>query len=56
MKLDPLQRYIPPPHTKKSALSGSRGGYAHAYGICAPLYCISLKKKLWEEDMNMPGV
>ena len=28
-----------------SALSGRRGQYAHAYGICAPFYCISLKKK-----------
>ena len=26
-----------------SALSGRRGQYAHAYGICAPFYCISLK-------------
>ena len=54
---DPWQRYTPPqPHTKKcfirlrsraslsiSALSGRRGLYAHAYGIYAPFYCISLK-------------
>ena len=26
-----------------SALSARRGRYAHAYGICAPFYCISLK-------------
>ena len=49
--------YPPPPHIQKmcciglrsratlliSALSGRRGRYAHAYGICTPFYCISLK-------------
>ena len=37
----------PPPIQKvlfRTALSGRRGRYAHAYGICAPFYCISLKK------------
>ena len=29
------------------ALSGRQGRYAHAYGICAPFYCISLKKDYW---------
>ena len=56
MKLDNSQRYTPPPHTKKwfiglqsraslsiSALNGRRGRDSHAYGICAPFYCISQK-------------
>ena len=38
----------PPPHIKIAlyitALSGRWGRYANAYGICAPSYCISLKK------------
>ena len=51
MKLDLWQRNTPtPPYTMLfsaaisiSALSGRRGRYAHAYGICVPFYCISLK-------------
>ena len=26
-----------------AALSDRQGQYAHAYGICAPFYCISIK-------------
>jgi hypothetical protein len=46
MKLDPWQGYTPPPYKKvlyRAAVSGRWGRYIHAYGICAPFYCISLK-------------
>ena len=69
MKLDPLQRYTPPPYTKKcftglqsraslsnSDLLGRQGRHAHAYGICAPFYCISLKQKLYGGGISLPRV
>ena len=37
-----IRPFIAP--TLKNALSGRHGWYAHAYAICAPFYCISLKK------------
>ena len=51
MKLQPWQRYTPRPPCfiglrSRASLSitvVSGGRYAHAYGICAPFYCISLK-------------
>ena len=49
MKLDPEQLYTPPQKNvlylainSISALSDRQGWYAHAYGICPNLYCISL--------------
>ena len=50
LEIRPLEAlYPPPPPYKKCALkgcdlSGPRGRYAHAYGICAPFDCMSLKK------------
>ena len=39
--------YLPPPLQKnvlhRVVFIGSPGRYAHAYGICTPFYCISLK-------------
>ena len=68
MKLDPWQRY-PPPIQKKCfiglrfrpslsilALSGRRGRYGHAYGICTPLYCNSLKKNMEGGVITLQGV
>ena len=63
MKLDSWQRYTPPPYKKVlysaaisiSALGRRRGRHAHAYGICAPFYCISLKK-IFGGGITLPGV
>ena len=50
-EIRPLAALYPPPPYKKVlyraaissfALSGRRGRYAHAYGICTSFYCISL--------------
>ena len=47
-QIRPLAAFIPTPHIKSAissfALSSLRGRYAHVYGICAPFYCIILKK------------
>ena len=57
LEIRPLAALFPLPHTKIcflglpsraslsiSDLSGRWGRYAHAYSICAPFYCISVKK------------
>ena len=36
------------------ALSGRKGRYTHAYGICAPFYCISLKRPNWKAWLWSP--
>ena len=53
-EIRPLAALYPPPfpykkvlYTAARALSVCRGRYAHAYGICALFYCISLKN-IWE--------
>ena len=39
----------------RSPLSLIAGGrYAHAYGNCTPLYCISLKKYIWGGGITLP--
>ena len=41
-EIRPLVILYPPP-IQKRALSGRRGRSAHAYGTCAPFYCISIQ-------------
>ena len=51
LEIRPLAALYPPtPHSKNVlyrawifAVSGRKGRYSHAYDICAPFYCISLK-------------
>ena len=63
-----ISREITPVNTKKffiglrsraslsiSALSGRQGRNTHAYGICTPFYCISLKN-IYGGGIMLPGV
>ena len=57
VKLDPWQRYTPLlPIQKSGAYSGRRGRYAHAFGICAPFYCISLRTIFGGRGVTLPWV
>ena len=70
MKLDPWQRYTPPPIIKKCFIGlrsrasldrcsqSSPRRYTHAYGICAHFYCISLKNIyiFFGGGITLPGV
>ena len=52
--------YLPPPLQKnvlhRVVFIGSPGRYAHAYGICTPFYCISLKRYIGGGGVTLPGV
>ena len=52
VEIRPLEALYPPPKKNSQkvlyrALSSRQGWYAHAYGICAPFYYISLKKDIF---------